>query len=880
MKHLRSVTSTVARKFLILALALLSLASGAARADAQGRDIVQLNRAWTFTLGDPAGAGAGGEVGKDWEKINLPHSFSMPYFLGSGFYVGYGWYRKDIQVEKSWQGKRLALEFDGVFQEAEIYVNGSMAGRHRGGYTGFTIDITPYAHAGANTIAVRVNNLWNARLAPRAGEHVFSGGIYRDVRLVATDPVHVAWYGTFVTTPEVSAQRASLRIQTEIENRAASDKTVTLVSSVYAPSGKLVTTSRTNQTVKAGATGMFAQQPPRIARPSLWGPGNPALYRLDSKVYIDGRIVDNYTTTFGIRSIAWTADKGFFINGRHLYLLGANVHQDHAGWGDAVSHAGARRDVQMLKDAGFNFIRGSHYPHAPAFAQATDELGMLFWSEAPFWGIGGFGGDGNWLSSAYPPDPQDRPGFEDSVLAQTAEMIRIHRNHPSVIAWSNGNEYFFSAPEAQDAMRAFVKRQIGFMRELDPSRPAAVGGVQRGGVDRLGDVAGYNGDGASMPQYLNPGFPSMVTEYGSTIADRPGKYEPGWGNSLGEPADQKGSKERYPWRYAWRSGEAIWAGFDHGTIAAVQFGCMGMIDYFRIPKRQYYWYRNEYAHIAPPAWPEPGEAAQLTLTADKTVIAGTQGHDDVQLLVTVRDEAGRALSNAPDVTLSIESGPGEFPTGRAITFKHDSPIAIRDGLAAIELRSYFAGKTVIRATSPGLKDARLEITTNGPDRYVEGESPVVQSRPVVSYPSFVKQAKGAVGKNVIVNRPTTASSAAGGHPASMANDGDTATYWQAAEAGKEALWSVDLENIYAVSGVEFVPHTQADMAFVVEASLDREQWQAVGSGAGAKAFHALTNVAAGLTARFIRIRFSAVPGGESAGLDEFRVLAVPANNSQ
>ena len=108
MKHLRSVTSTVARKFLILALAMLSLASGAARADAQGRDIVQLNRAWTFTLGDPAGAGAGGEVGKDWEKINLPHSFSMPYFLGSGFYVGYGWYRKDIQVEKSWQGKRLA----------------------------------------------------------------------------------------------------------------------------------------------------------------------------------------------------------------------------------------------------------------------------------------------------------------------------------------------------------------------------------------------------------------------------------------------------------------------------------------------------------------------------------------------------------------------------------------------------------------------------------------------------------------------------------------------------------------------------------------------------------------------------------------------------
>jgi beta-galactosidase len=853
------------------------LATAHAQADGRGRETVQLNRAWTFTLGDPARAAASGDIDSGWERINLPHSFSMPYFLGSGFYVGYGWYRKNIQVEKSWQGKQISLEFDGVFQEAEIYVNGTLAGRHQGGYTGFTIDITAQVHTGPNAIAVRVNNLWNARLAPRAGEHVFSGGIYRDVRLVATDPVHVAWFGTFVTTPEVSAERASVRIQTEVENRARTARTVALVSSVYAPSGQLVTQSRTERAISAGATEVFEQQPPRIPNPSLWEPGNPALYRLESKVYVDGSVVDDYATTFGIRSIQWTADKGFFLNGKHLYLLGANVHQDHAGWGDAVSHAGARRDIQMLKDAGFNFMRGSHYPHAPAFTQAADELGMLFWSEAPFWGIGGFGGDGNWLASAYPPDSQDRSGFEESVLAQTAEMIRIHRNHPSVVAWSNGNEYFFSAPDVMDSMRAFVKRQIDFMRKLDPSRPAAVGGVQRGGVDRLGDVAGYNGDGASLPEYLNPGFPSLVTEYGSTIANRPGKYEPGWGNSLPEPKDQKGSTEPYPWRYAWRSGEAIWAAFDHGTIAAIEFGCMGMIDYFRIPKRQYYWYRNAYAHVPPPVWPVPGEATQLTLTADKTTISGTQGHDDVQLLVTVRDEAGRSLSNSPDVTLTIESGPGEFPTGRAITFKHDSLIAIRDGQASIEFRSYYAGKAVIRATSPGLRDALIDITTEGPERYVEGQSPVVQSRAMVSYPSFVKQAKGATARNVVVNRPTAASSAADGHPPSMANDGEAATYWQAAEVGQEAAWSVDLENIYEVRGVEFVPHKRLDVAFVIEASLDRANWQAIGSGGGAKEVHALTKFASVVKARFVRIRFTSVPIGELAGLDEFRVLAVPAN---
>lgn len=869
--------SAVARGFLILMFALLWLASGNARADDQGREIVQLNREWTFTLGDPAGAAASGDIDKAREQINLPHSFSIPYFLGPDFYVGYGWYRKNIQVEKSWQGKQISLEFDGVFQEAEVYVNGNMAGRHRGGYTGFTIDVTHQIHTGPNTIAVRVNNLWNARLSPRAGEHVFSGGIYRDVRLVATDAVHVAWFGTSVTTPEVSAKMASVHIQTEVENRAATGKAVTLVSSIYSPSGQLVARTKTDRAVDAGATEVFEQQPPRIPNPSLWEPGNPALYKLESKVYVDGGIVDGYITTFGIRSIKWTADKGFFLNGKHLYLLGANVHQDHAGWGDAVSHAGARRDIRMLKEAGFNFMRGSHYPHAPAFTQAADELGMLFWSEAPFWGIGGFGGDGNWHASAYPPDPQDRSGFEESVLAQTAEMIRIHRNHPSIIAWSNGNEYFFTAPEAMDAMRAFVGRQIALMRKLDPSRPAAAGGAQRGGVDHLGDIAGYNGDGASIPSYLNPGIANIVTEYGSTMANRPGTYDPGWGD-LTEPPDQKGSAERYPWRYAWRSGEAIWAGFDHGTIADLDFGCMGMIDYFRIPKRQYYWYRNEYTHVPPPVWPVPGKASRLALTADKTIIVGTQGHDDVQLLVTVRDDAGRALSNSPDVTLLIESGPGEFPTGRSITFKHDSLIAIRDGQAAIEFRSYYAGKTVIRATSPGLKDALLDITTDGPDRYVEGQSPVVKSRPMIGYPAFAKQGSGATVANVIVNRPTTSSSAANGHPPSMANDGDVATYWQAAQAGEEAMWSVDLENIYDVRGVELEPHTRADMAFVVEASLDRVHWQTVGTEAGAKEVYSLAKFAAVIKARFIRIRFTSVPGGEFAGLDEFRVLAVPASN--
>lgn len=869
--RLHSLFRRHALPLLALLLLLLAWPGGTALAAGQPREIVEMNRAWQFTLGDPKGAMDAAFDDSRWDLAHLPHSFSTPYFLGTGFYVGYGWYRKTIDVPAAWRGKRINLEFDGVFQDAEIYVNGKAAGRHRGGYTGFSIDITLHTRTGVNTIAIRVNNLWDARLSPRAGEHVFSGGIYRDVRLVITEPVHVSWYGTFVRTPQVSKERATLAIETEIGNASAQAQSLLLVSRVYGPSGKLVTSVRSRRAVPAGASATILHAPPPVAKPELWRPDHPAMYRLKSEVYVDGKLADVFTTPFGIRSIAWTADRGFFLNGEHVYLVGANVHQDQAGWGDAVTRSALRRDVQMIKDAGFNFVRGSHYPHSPAFSQATDELGMLFWSEAPFWGIGGFSADPGWTSSAYPPKPEDRAEFEDSVLAQSAEMIRIHRNHPSIVVWSNGNETFFSAPQAMDALREFTKRQVALMRKLDPSRPVAIGGSQRGEIDKLGDIAGYNGDGAAL--FLNPGVASVVSEYGSTITDRPGAYAPGWGN-LTDPPDQQGSTAAYPWRYKWRSGEAIWAGFDHGSIAAIEFGSMGMIDYFRIPKRQYYWYRNQYAGVPPPVWPVPGTPSRLELSADKTTIQGTQGHDDVHLLVTVRDKDGRALSNSPDVTLAIESGPGAFPTGRSITFGAKSLVAIRDGQAAINFRSYYAGKTRIRASSPGLTGAVLEIDTVGPDPYVEGRSPLAKPMEVPSYLPAAQRGKELAAVNVSLNRPTSASAAVAGSSARLANDGLDSTLWQS--AAEHAVWSVDLENIYDVRSVG-IDGPAPGAAFVVESSLDRLSWTPVAKAEATLAKTTLENFAAPVKARFMRIRFIGLPPGEAATVKEFEVYAVPAN---
>lgn len=864
-------------KLLNITLALcLGLLSTLASASARTSEVI--NRDWVFTLGNPANAQAADHDTAKWGRADLPHSFSEPYFLGTGFYVGHGWYRKNLDLPESSRGKRITLEFDGVFQDAVIWVNGQKAGRHVGGYTGFSVDITSHVKPGRNLLAVHVNNEWNARVAPRAGEHVFSGGIYRNVRLVMTDPVHVAWYGTFVTTPQVSTDKATVRVQTELKNARTDAVQVALVSEVLDAAGQRVAQHRSERLLPPGGMVNEDQTLPQITRPRLWSPETPYLYKLVSHVYVNGKPVDRFETPFGIRTIKFTADQGFFLNGKHYYMVGANVHQDQAGWGDGVTDGAARRDVQMVKDAGMNFIRGSHYPHSPAFSKATDEIGLLFWSEAPFWGIGGFGADGSWLSSAYPPNPADRPDFEASVLQQAAEMIRIHRNHPSIVVWSASNEPFFTVGEAMQPMRDFLKRQVAFMRTQDPTRPIAIGGAQRGDIDKLGDIAGYNGDGASIATYQSPGIPSMVSEYGLTMTDRPGAFEPGYGLMPDTP-DQKANPKPFSWRYPWRSGEALWCAFDHGSIASIEFGATGFVDYFRLPKRQYHWYRTHYRGIPEPVWPVDGRPAQLQLKAHQTVIQGTQGLDDAHVVVSVHDEAGRALSNSPDVTLTIVSGPGKFPTGRSIAFSNKSLVAIRDGQAAITFRSYFAGETVIEATSPGLKPARLTITTTGPDRFVPGVSPLAPDQPVITYPPINRKSLPDDPINVTTSRPTATSGSAAGHGAPLANDGDADTFWRADVKTGEAWWVGHLENVYALHWLSVQMPDDSNPDFVVEISNDQKNWRQVAEVKERRKNHEVALYDGNPTAAFLRLRFPAVTIDRPAQLSEVRVFAKPKVSS-
>ncbi|MGA2029455.1 MAG: glycoside hydrolase family 2 TIM barrel-domain containing protein [Verrucomicrobiota bacterium] len=818
------------------------------------RQTLNFNREWNFQLGDFPAASAATFDDVKWDSVGLPHSFSEPYFASSKFYVGYGWYRKHFAVPKAWRGKRINLEFDGVFQVAEIFVNGRRIGEHKGGYTGFTFDITDAVKTGDNVVAVRVNNLWNAQIAPRAGEHTFSGGIYRNVRLVVTAPLHVAWYGTFVTTPQVSKESGTVNVKTEIVNDSGKSKSAAVKTEVLDADGKIVAEMESTQTVAANATSIFDQTSATIANPKLWHPNHSYLYSVKTTVLDDGKAVDDFTSPLGFRWFKFTADQGFFLNGEHYYFKGVNAHQDHAGWGDAVADSGFYRDVKMVKDAGFDFIRGSHYPHAPAFADACDRLGILFWSENCFWGTAPF--KNPWGASAYPPQLENQPGFNKSVKDSLRDMIRINRNHPSIIVWSMDNEVFFTEKSTLPRVRELLKETVALAHELDPTRPAAIGGCQRGEIDKLGDVAGYNGDGARL--FLNPGIPNVVTEYGSTMADRPGSYEPGWGDLQEE-------------EFAWRSGQALWCAFDHGSIAGRNFGAMGMIDYFRLPKRQWYWYRNEYKHIPPPDWPTNGVPAGLKLTTDKMLLKNVDGTDDAQLIVTVLDANGKAINNCPPVTLTIESGPGEFPTGPSITFAPDSDIAIRDGQAAIEFRSYYAGETVIRATSPGLKDATVEITSLGEPTFIPGQTPPVKTRPYVRFTgSRVANPPTSFGRE----NPTHASSEAPGHSSWLANDGNVATFWQAVGDDTNAWLRVDLERIVTVSKIRLTFPTESNWRYRIEISDDgSSNWRLVADQTKTISIKKVRNddTQPGVRGRFLRVKFTGLPG-QPAALAEVEAL--------
>ena len=436
-----------------------TISMNAANTEAPRQDFAA-DTGWKFFLGDPSGAEAPSFADGSWRDVDLPHDWSIeskpdkdnPSGTGGGFFAGgVGWYRKTFHAPADWAVKRVSVEFDGVYRDATVYLNGRKLGTHPYGYTAFTFDLTPDLNfSGANVLAVRVDN------SAQPNSRWYSGsGIYRHVRVVVTNPTHLAHWGVFVTTPEVTATSAKVLIHTHVANESSGAAQLAVETILLDKTGNKVGSA---QSMLSIAKGKEEEATPEITvtKPALWSPESPTLYRAVSTVRQDGKVIDQVTTPFGIRSLAWSAEKGLLLNGKSIKLNGGSVHHDNGPLGAAAFDRAEERKVELLKAAGMNAVRTAHNPPSSAFLDACDRLGLLVLDE-PF---------DMWQAHKVKFDYGTN--FDEWWKQDISSMVLRDRNHPSIVIWGIGNEI----PELEVDRGATLGKQLADqVRALDNTRP-------------------------------------------------------------------------------------------------------------------------------------------------------------------------------------------------------------------------------------------------------------------------------------------------------------------------------------------------------------------------------------------------------------------------
>jgi beta-galactosidase len=407
---------------------------------------ISLNADWRFERqADPGAATEAEFVGAEkpgyddsaWAKIALPHTWDATWenpFPTSRHFRGVGWYRGRFEVRREWQGRRASVAFKGVFQIADVWVNGKRAGRHVGGFTGFEFDVTDLLQWDApNLLAVRVDDVLDSAIAPANETNVAAyGGIYRSVRLEVTNPLHVAANGTWITT-EGNTGAPVVRVRTWIENSGKTAAEAKLKTQIVDESNQTVARLEAGVTVAPGEKKEVDQRTAALLDARLWSPDSPRLYRTVSEVSEGGRLTDRYLTPFGIRFLTVDPAAGFVLNGKPINLHGVDRRQDYGFLGDAVPEAVGERDIQLIKSMGANFLRTAHYPQDPAVLDECDRLGIVTWEEIP-----------NIKIHIYPP-VEDNVGsvyterfprpLVQNLKQQMREMIERDRNHPAIVIW-------------------------------------------------------------------------------------------------------------------------------------------------------------------------------------------------------------------------------------------------------------------------------------------------------------------------------------------------------------------------------------------------------------------------------------------------------------
>ncbi|HKJ89954.1 MAG TPA: beta-galactosidase GalB [Oceanipulchritudo sp.] len=578
------------------------------------------NSGWRFLKGVAEGAEQPGYDDSEWRALTLPHDwaiegpFSPEYNARTGGLPvhGTGWYRKHFEFPGSAEGKRVSLDFDGAMANATVWLNGQLVGHRPNGYVGFRVDLTPHLEPGAeNVVAVRLTpEDFSSRWYPGAG-------LYRNTWLEVDHPVHVAQWGTFITTPEVSTASARVNIQTEIENASAKSKPVRLRTTLLGPAGRELAVLEDTVRAAAGKTTVLDQST-TLKNPRLWDLETPHLHAAVSEIIENDRVVDRFTTSFGIRRIEYGADFGLKLNGRQVRMNGVCLHHDLGPLGAAVNARATERQLEIMQAMGANAIRTSHNPPSPEQVYACDRMGILVQLEAfDAWALPKVKND----YSQY---------FEEWHERDLRDTIRSFRNNPSVVMWSIGNEM----KEQYVSRGGETARELAAIcREEDPTRPVTAGfnshrPAIRNGLAAAVDLVGYNYKPRKYRETRNehPDWIVYGSETSSTVSSRGVYHLPMEKYKTHESLqvtsyDFIGPPWAYPPDLEFEAvnkgdnllGEFVWTGFDylgeptpyggrdnstdgywngHWPARSSYFG---IVDLCGFPKDRYYLYQSEWS---------------------------------------------------------------------------------------------------------------------------------------------------------------------------------------------------------------------------------------------------------------------------------------------
>lgn len=626
---------------LLLAMVLMSV-----KGMSQARQEYLLEKNWKFAKGDHPEAVKEAFNDKGWETVAVPHDWAIkgPFDgnndlqkvqivqngeqeatmkagrTGGLPFIGAGWYRRSFTVPQFAPGKRAVLLFDGAMSNAEIYVNGKKVGTWPYGYNSFSFDITDYLHAkGNNTLTVRLENFEQAsRWYPGAG-------LYRNVHLIVTNDTHIPVWGTYLTTPAVTTDSATVRLQTTIDRRKKT--AVTIKTNLLDATGKVVASVST----PLPADSTIATQLFSLAHPALWSPETPVIYKAVTQVYEGTQLKDAYETPFGIRSIEYKAGKGFLLNGIPRKFKGVCNHHDLGPLGAAINTAALRRQIRLLKDMGCDAIRTTHNMPAPELVQLCDEMGIMLMVES----------FDEWKA------PKVKNGyslyFDEWVEKDLVNMLHHYRNNPSNIMWSIGNE----VPDQSSANGKDIARRLqDICHREDPTRPVTAGmdrfddAINKGFAAVL-DIPGFNYKPQRYPEAhskLPQGF-LMGTETASTVSSR-GIYKFPVEFAKNKMYDDNQSSSYDVEACSWSQvpddefvqqddldyaiGEFVWTGFDYlgeptpyDSKWPSHSSYFGIFDLAGIPKDRFYLYRSKWntqqatLHLLP-HWTWPGREGQVT----------------------------------------------------------------------------------------------------------------------------------------------------------------------------------------------------------------------------------------------------------------------------